>query len=153
MAAFKILTVGEKEYRLKLNTNATILIEDKLGGNILDPILSMASLNSNLNVKANETSKEEVNKGLEEEIHEVSEIKEVSNMTKIPMPSLKYCVTILWGSLQKFHHGMTFAKTCDLVDEYIEEGKTQLDLFTEVMNLLTESGIMGTPEEAKENLN
>lgn len=73
-------------------------------------------------------------------------------MNKIPMPSLKYCVTILWGALQKFHHGMTFSKTCDLVDEYIEKGKTQLDLFNEIMDLLTESGILGTPEEALENL-
>lgn len=139
MAAFKILTVGEKEYKLKLNTNATILIEDKLGGNILDGILSMASLNSNSNVKTNEGS-------------EIKEEIDISNMTKIPMPSLKYCVTILWGSLQKFHHGMTFAKTCDLVDEYIEEGNTQLDLFNVIIELLTESGIIGTPEEAKENL-
>lgn len=138
MAAFKILTVGEKEYKLKLNTNSTILIEDKLGGNILDGILSMASLNSN--VKTNEDS-------------EIKEEIDISNMTKIPMPSLKYCVTILWGSLQKFHHGMTFAKTCDLVDEYIEEGNTQLDLFNVIIELLTESGIIGTPEEAKENLN
>lgn len=41
------------------------------------------------------------------------------------------------GSLQKFHHGMTFEKTCDLLDEYIESGKTQMDLFEFIMNLLT----------------
>lgn len=132
MAAFKVLTVGEKEYKLKLNTNATILIEDKLGGNILDGILSVASA-ANL------------------EVDKKGNVK-TDKMSKIPMPSLKYCVTILWGALQKFHHGMTFAKTCDLVDEYIEEGKTQLDLFEEVMDLLTESGVLGTPEEVAENL-
>lgn len=106
MAAFKVFTVGEKEYQLKLNTNATILIEDKLGGNILDEILSLASSNVDVDEKGN---------------------LKTDKMNKIPMPSLKYCVTILWGALQKFHHGMTFSKTCDLVDEYIEKGKTQLD--------------------------
>lgn len=131
MAAYKILTVGEKEYKLKLNTNATILIEDKLGFNILDEILSLQSVASkSVDSKGNLKS---------------------GNINKIPIPSLKYCVTILWGALQKFHHGMTFNKTCDLVDEYIEEGKTQLDLFSEVMGLLTESGILGNPEET-ENL-
>lgn len=132
MASFKILTVGENEYKLKLNTNATILIEDKLGGNILDGILSISSA-SNI------------------EVDEKGNVK-TDKMSKVPMPSLKYCVTILWGALQKFHHGMTFSKTCDLVDEYIEQGKTQLDLFTEVMDLLSESGILGTPEEVAENL-
>ena len=73
-------------------------------------------------------------------------------MNKLPMPSLEYCVTILWGALQKFHHGMTFVKTCDLVDEYIEEGKTQLDLFEEITDLLNESGIIPTSKETVENL-
>lgn len=35
MALYKILTVGEKEYKLKLTTSATICIEEKLGCNIL----------------------------------------------------------------------------------------------------------------------
>lgn len=131
MAAYKILTVGDKEYKLKLNTNATILIEDKLGGNILDGVLALqGSSDIAVDAKGNVKTK---------------------NISKMPIPSLKYCVTILWGALQKFHHGMTFNKTCDLVDEYIEEGKTQLDLFGDVMDLLTESGILGTPEE-EENL-
>lgn len=131
MAAYKILTVGEKEYKLKLNTTATILIEDKLGGNILDGILSLQSVGKAVDAKGN---------------------VKAENISKMPIPSLKYCVTIIWGALQKFHHGMTFTKTCDLVDEYIEGGKTQLDLFDEVMNLLMESGTLGTPEEKVENL-
>lgn len=132
MAAFKILTVGNEEYKLKLNTNAVILIEDKLEGNILDGILV---LGNTANIKTDKNGNIKADK-----------------MNKVPIPSLKYCVTILWGALQKFHHGMTFSKTCDLVDEYIEAGKTQLDLFTEIMDLLTESGILGTPEEETENL-
>lgn len=130
MALYKMLTVGEKEYKLKLTTSATICIEEKLGGNILDPILEMSSSapmdgKGNLNMK---------------------------KVNKIPIPSLKYLVTVLWGSLQKYHHGMTFEKTCDLLDEYIEGGKTQMDLFEFIMDLLTESGILGTPEEKTENL-
>lgn len=132
MAAFKILTVGNEEYKLKLNTNAVILIEDKLEGNILDGILV---LGNTANIKTDKNGNIKADK-----------------MNKVPIPSLKYCVTILWGALQKFHHGMTFSKTCDLVDEYIEAGNTQLDLFTEIMDLLTESGILGTPEEETENL-
>ena len=132
MAAFKILTVGNEEYKLKLNTNATILIEDKLGGNILDGVLA---LGKSADIKVDEDG------GVD-----------VEQMSKIPMPSLKYCVTVLWGALQKFHHGMTFSKTCDLVDEYIEPGNTQLDLFAEIMDLLTESGILGDSKEETENL-
>ena len=132
MAAFKILTVGNEEYKLKLNTNATILIEDKLGGNILDGVLELGKASD---IKVDEDG------GVD-----------VEQMSKIPMPSLKYCVTVLWGALQKFHHGMTFSKTCDLVDEYIEAGNTQLDLFAEIMDLLTESGILGDSKEETENL-
>ncbi len=132
MSMYKVLTVGEKEYKLKLTTSSTILIEDKLGENILDEVLGLQSVAANsMDTKGN--------------------IK-VDSMNKMPIPSLKYCVTILWGALQKYHHGMTFNKTCDLVDEYIEGGKTQLDLFGEVMELLTESGILGSPEEKVENL-
>lgn len=132
MAAYKVLTVGEKEYKLRLNTNATILIEDKLGENILDGLFSAVS-SANIEVDKKRNVK-------------------TDKMNKAPMPSLKYCVTILWGALQKFHHGMTFVKTCDLVDEYIEEGKTQFELFAEIMDLLNESGIIPTKEEAVENL-
>jgi hypothetical protein len=130
MALYKILTVGEKEYKLKLTTSATICIEEKLGGNILDPILEMSTT-------APVDNKGNVN---------------IKKMTKIPIPSLKYLVTVLWGALQKFHHGMTFDKTCDLVDEYIENGKSQMDLFEFIMDLLTESGVLGNPEEQAENL-
>lgn len=127
---YKVLTVGEKEYKLKLTTSATILIEDKLGGNILDPIIEMSA-------SAPVDSKGNVN---------------VKKMNKIPIPPLKYLVTVLYGSLQKFQHGITFDKTCDLVDEYIEDGKSQMDLFEEIMDLLTESGVLGSPEEKVENL-
>lgn len=129
MAAYKILTIGENEYKLKLTTSSTISIEDKLSGNILDPIMGLgtSALDSEGNV-------------------------DVNKMSTMPLPSLKYMVTVLWGSLQKFNHGMTFEKTCDLVDDYIESGKTQMDLFEFIMDLLMESGIIGNPKEAKENL-
>ena len=130
MTMYKVLTIGEKEYKLKLTTSATILIEDKLGGNILDPIIEMSS-SASIDGKGNVNMKK---------------------MNKMPIPPLKYLVTVLYGALQKFHHGMTFDKTCELVDEYIESGKTQMDLFEEIMNLLTESGVLGTPEENAENL-
>ncbi|MDM8312832.1 DUF6096 family protein [Clostridium cadaveris] len=130
MALYKILTVKEMEYKLKLTTSATICIEDKLGCNILDPILEMSS-------SAPVDNKGNIN---------------MKKVNKIPIPSLKYLVTVLWGALQKYHHGMTFDKTCNLVDEYIESGKTQMDLFEFIMDLLTESGILGTPEEKTENL-
>lgn len=129
MALYKILTVKEMEYKLKLTTSATICIEDKLGCNILDPILEMSS-------SAPVDNKGNIN---------------MKKVNKIPI-SLKYLVTVLWGALQKYHHGMTFDKTCNLVDEYIESGKTQMDLFEFIMDLLTESGILGTPEEKTENL-
>lgn len=130
MALYKILTVKEMEYKLKLTTSATICIEDKLGCNILDPILEMSS-------SAPVDNKGNIN---------------MKKVNKIPIPSLKYLVTVLWGSLQKYHHGMTFDKTCNLVDEYIESGKTQMDLFEFITDLLIESGILGTPEEKTENL-
>jgi hypothetical protein len=30
--------------------------------------------------------------------------------------------TVLWAALQKLDHGMTYDKTCDLIDEMIEKG-------------------------------
>ena len=130
MSIYKVLTVGEKEYKLKLTTSATIIVEEKLGQNILDPILEMSSA-APLDTKGNVNMKK---------------------ISKMPLPSLKYMVTVLYGALQKFHHGMTFEKTCDLIDDYIESGKSQMDLFEFVMELLTESGVLGSPEEQRENL-
>ena len=40
---------------------------------------------------------------------------------------------IIQASLQRYHHGMKFNQVESLVEEYFEEGGSQLELFTDVI--------------------
>lgn len=67
------------------------------------------------------------------------------------MPEISVLVAILHASLQKYHHGITFDKCCDLYDDYCEEhGMTEFMLDV-VLPLYREAGII--PKETEENPN
>ena len=126
MTMYKIFHVGEHEYKVKLTTSATIAVEDKIGGNILDPVMNMGEIEADQDGKVNAV-----------------------NIGKTSLPSVKYMATVLWGGLQKYHHNITFSKVMDLLDEYFDSGKTQFDLFTFIMEFFTETGILGTENEGQ----
>lgn len=49
------------------------------------------------------------------------------------MPPLNVMCGIIHMSAQRFHHGLSFNNIKTLVDDYIEEGGSQLELFTDVL--------------------
>lgn len=49
------------------------------------------------------------------------------------MPPLNVMCGIIQVSLQRYHHGMKYNQVEALVDEYFEEGGSQLELFTDVI--------------------
>lgn len=78
------------------------------------------------------------------------------NVLKVLMddqiPSLDMVMSTLHASLQALEHGYTLEKVYALYDEYVEEGKTYMDLVPELINVLEVSGFFKKPpqEEAKE---
>nr|DAX63699.1 MAG TPA: tail assembly chaperone protein [Caudoviricetes sp.] len=49
------------------------------------------------------------------------------------LPPLNVMCGIIQASLQRYHHGMKFNQVESLVEEYFEEGGSQLELFTDVI--------------------
>ena len=49
------------------------------------------------------------------------------------IPALNVMCGIIHVSLQRYHHGISFKDVKVLVDEYIDEGGSQLELFTNVL--------------------
>lgn len=49
------------------------------------------------------------------------------------MPPLNVMCGIIHMSAQRFHHGLSFNNIKSLVDDYIEAGGSQLELFTDVL--------------------
>lgn len=62
------------------------------------------------------------------------------------MPQLSTCVTMLHGMLQAQHHGMSFDKTIDLFDKYVDEGHSMFDLIPVFVEVFQNSGYMGKGE-------
>ena len=49
------------------------------------------------------------------------------------IPAQNTIISIIQGAMQKFHHGIKSHNVAELVDAYIEEGHTKLDLMKEVI--------------------
>ena len=67
------------------------------------------------------------------------------------LPSLEDLLTILQCSLQAYHHGYDMNKTCDLYDQFIDDGHTMVDLIPIMIDVFKASGLIKeTPEEEEE---
>lgn len=64
----------------------------------------------------------------------------LSRLSDNDLPSLESMLIILWGSLQKYEHGISMEDTYDIYDKYVESGKQFTDLVTEVVNIMEVSG-------------
>lgn len=56
------------------------------------------------------------------------------------MPTLKECLVVLHGSMQKLNHDVTMKKVYDIYDKYVDEGKTYIDLIPVLMDVMKISG-------------
>jgi len=63
------------------------------------------------------------------------ESKTKSNLLSLieELPPLNVMCGIIQASMQRFHHGIKYNQVKALVDEYFEEGGSQLELFTDVI--------------------
>ena len=62
------------------------------------------------------------------------------------LPTIEDMLTILWASLQQFHHGYTLESVYDLYDAFIEEGNSMLELLPIVIDVLSVSGYIKMDE-------
>lgn len=65
------------------------------------------------------------------------------------IPELKKLLVILHASLQKYQHGITFADTYDLYDDFIEDGHQMADLIPIIVDIFEVSGYFKREEEDK----
>ena len=63
------------------------------------------------------------------------------------MPSLEQYAWILNAALQAYEHGYDMDKTYDVIDKFIEEGHSMMELINVVTNVLRVSGYMPEQEE------
>ncbi|MFF2449369.1 DUF6096 family protein [Neobacillus sp. NPDC058068] len=56
------------------------------------------------------------------------------------IPSVGNLLLILHATLQKYHHGMTFENVLALYDNYVDSGKTYMDLIPVMMEAFKTSG-------------
>lgn len=66
------------------------------------------------------------------------------------LPTVGELLLILHATLQKYHHGMTFEKVLELYDEFVDEGKTYVDLIPIMMDAFEASGFF---KKSDPNLN
>lgn len=68
----------------------------------------------------------------------------------MPIPPLKTMLFIIHGAIQKYHHGLKFEDVQNIFDDYLDCGKDQTSLLTDVLiPLMQDSGFIPTKETAK----
>ena len=68
-------------------------------------------------------------------------------ITKDNIPKLADILIILHGMLTSLEHNITMEKTCDIFDQYTEDGHTQFDLIPVFVEVFTMAGFMTANDE------
>ena len=115
------LELNGKSYRLRIKSRQAAQLEKALG---CSPLTLFVRMSGNL---------EDAAKVIEE------------------LPSMETYALILNASLQAFEHGFDMNKTYDLIDEFIEDGHSVMELLNLVGEVLKVSGYMPeAPEKVEE---
>lgn len=64
------------------------------------------------------------------------------------MPTMDFVSATLHASLQKLEHGYNINKTYDLIDEFVDEGKSLVDVIPIMMKVFQMAGLI--PKETAE---
>lgn len=64
------------------------------------------------------------------------------------IPEVTQMVTVLWASMQKYHHGMTMDKCYDVFEAYLEDN-TMTDFISVIIDVYRVSGIIPKEDEPK----
>lgn len=65
------------------------------------------------------------------------------------LPTTRFIAENLKASLQRFEHGFGEAEVYDLIDEYIEDGGTLIEIVPVLIEVYKVSGFFKTPEKKK----
>lgn len=65
------------------------------------------------------------------------------------LPTVSELVTVLWASLQHFHHGISINDAYDIFDKYLDDGHIMTDFFNVVIEVYKVSGLIQTEETEK----
>lgn len=114
--------LGEQEYKFRITSRRAEDLEQKLGCN---PMVIIARL---------------------EEAYRKQDITALFQKA----PTDKEIALILHSALQEFQHGVSLDDVYDLIDEYVDEGHSKLDLINLISEILMVSGYTNKPEEQVE---
>ena len=69
------------------------------------------------------------------------------------LPSITDMVSVLFASMQQYHHGITLNDAYDIFDDYLADGHTVTDFVSVILDIYRESGIIpkNTKETAEKN--
>lgn len=67
------------------------------------------------------------------------------------LPTMSETALLLQAAMQPLNHGITEAKTYDLMDAYFEEGHNLFDLVPVLVEVFQVSGLMGKEEPDEKN--
>lgn len=66
------------------------------------------------------------------------------------IPTVTELVTVLWASLQQYHHGITLNDTYDIFDKYLETNP-MTDFFKVIIEVYKVSGLIQNEVNAEKN--
>ena len=66
------------------------------------------------------------------------------------LPKLKDLLIVLHGSMQSLNHGISFAKVCELFDQWCQEGHNQFDLIPIFLDVFVEGGFLNAEAEEED---
>ena len=67
------------------------------------------------------------------------------------IPTITECVTVLYASLQQYHHGITLNDAYDIFDEYLADGNTYTDFIPMILEIYKVSGILKINKDTEED--
>lgn len=62
------------------------------------------------------------------------------------LPTITTMVTILWASLQAYHHGISITDAYEIFDDYLEEN-SMTDFVSEIVEIFKVSGLIKEEDE------
>ena len=67
------------------------------------------------------------------------------------IPTITECVSVLFASLQQYHHGISMNDAYDIFDEYLDEGNSYTDFIPVILEIYKVSGILKTGKDTEED--
>lgn len=67
------------------------------------------------------------------------------------IPTITECVTVLYASLQQYHHGITLNDAYDIFDQYLDDGNTYTDFIPMILEIYKVSGILKINKDTEED--